>query len=170
MKSTSLALVLLSLGASPALARPPKEDTYTITPVIQLLQPANPADMNDDFQGARVLAQDKDSCTVERTYYPLYRPAIGENPNWRADDASMPEYLRPAPAENWDEAMRRDLSAELGQAGIAPDRLTDKQLVEQVSKWAMHRSHSTDAFAIWAVYYLPPFDPKTPGRRPGLIP
>jgi hypothetical protein len=48
-----------------------KEDTYTITSVLQVLNPVNPADMNDDFQDARVLAQDKDSCTVEVTYYPF---------------------------------------------------------------------------------------------------
>ncbi|MGA2061115.1 MAG: transglutaminase domain-containing protein [Thermoguttaceae bacterium] len=132
---------------------PPKEDSYTITAVIQVLNPVNPADMNDDFQDARVLAQDKDSCTVEVTYYPLYRPAIGENPNWRKDDAGMTEYLQPTTTENWDETMQRDLIAELHQAGIEPDRLTDKQLVEQVSGWAMKRAHSTQAFGIWAVSY-----------------
>jgi hypothetical protein len=30
--------------------------------------------MNDDFQDVRVLAQEKDSCTVQVTYYPLNRP------------------------------------------------------------------------------------------------
>ncbi|MGA2178721.1 MAG: DUF4019 domain-containing protein [Verrucomicrobiota bacterium] len=130
-----------------------KEDTYTITSVIQVLNPVNPADMNDDFQDVRVLAQDKDSCTVEVTYYPFYRPAIGENPNWRTDDAGMTQYLKPTATENWDETMRRDLIAELRQAGIDPDRLTDKQLVERVSAWAMNRTHSTHAFSIWGVYF-----------------
>ena len=133
--------------------RPAKEETYTITSVIQVLKPANPADMNDDFQDARVLSQDKDSYTVEITYYPLYHPAVGENPDWRKDDAEMVEYLRPTLTENWDETMRRDLVAELRQAGIDPDRLTDKQLVEQVSRWAMGRAHSTQAFGIWAACF-----------------
>lgn len=132
---------------------PRSEDTYTITSVIQVVQPVNPADMKDDFQDVRVLAQDNDSCTVEVTYYPLNRPAIGENPNWRKDDAGMTEYLKPTATENWDQAMRRDLIAELHQAGIEPDQLTDKQLVEQVSAWAMKRAHSTSAFSIWAVQY-----------------
>ena len=142
--------------------RPRKEDTYTITSVIQVLKPVSPADMNDDFQNARVLAQDKDSYTVEVTYFPLYQPGIGENPNWRKDDAHMAEYLRPTASENWDETMRRDLVAELREAGIDPDHLTDKQLVEQVSKWAMHRAYSTQAFGIWAVYY--------PDGRPTVYP
>jgi serine/threonine protein kinase/transglutaminase-like putative cysteine protease len=139
-----------------------KEDTYTITSVIQVLNPVNPADMNDDFQDVRVLAQDKDSCTVEVTYYPFYQPAIGENPNWRTDDAGMTQYLKPTATENWDEAMRRDLIAELRQANIDPDRLTDKQLVERVSAWAMNRAHSTRAFSIWAVYF--------PDGKPAVYP
>jgi hypothetical protein len=142
-----------------AAAHPGKEHSYTITSVIQVVQPFNPADMNDDFQDARVLAQDKDSCTVELTYYPFYRPAIGENPNWRKDDSGMSEYLKPTASENWNEAMRGDLIAELRQGGIEPDSLTDKQLVEKVSTWAMHRAHSTHAFSIWGVYY--------PGGRAG---
>ena len=100
-----------------------------------------------------MLAQDENSCTVEITYYPLHRPTVGENPNWRKDDVGMIEYLRPTPTMNWDETMKRDLEAELHQAGIDPDRLTDKQLVEQVSRWAMRRAHSTQAFGIWAVHY-----------------
>ena len=141
---------------------PQKEDTYTITSVIQILKPVNPADMNDDFQDARVLSRDKDSCTVEVTYYPLYQPAIAEDPNWRKDDAGMTQYLQPMPAENWDDSMQRELIAELRQAGIEPERLTDKQLVEQVSGWAMKRAHSTDAFAIWCIHY--------PDGKPAVYP
>jgi hypothetical protein len=78
---------------------------------------------------------------------------VGENSHWREEDAGMTEFLRPTPTENWDETMRRDLIAELHLDGIDPDRLTDKQLVEQVSKWAMKRAKFTDAFAVWAIYY-----------------
>jgi hypothetical protein len=144
------------------LRHPDLETTYTITSVIQVLNPVNPEDMNDDFQDARVLSSDPNSCTVEVTYYPLYRPSIGENPNWRAENAAMTEYLRPMPAENWDEPMRRDLVSELAQSGILPDQLTDRQLVERVSRWAMHRSKFTNAFAAWAVYY--------PGGVPAVYP
>jgi hypothetical protein len=150
-------------GQDPTAERhPPKEDSYTITSVIQILKPVNPDDMNDDFQDARVLAQDKDSCTVEVTYYPFNRPAIGENTNWLKDDAGMTEYLKPTASENWDDAMRHDLIAILHEAGIDPDRLTDKQLVEQVSAWAMKRAHSASAFSIWAVYY--------PDGKPAVYP
>src|SRR5438552_115669 len=78
----------------PTERHPRKEDAYTITSVIQIVNPVSPTDMNDDFQDVRVLAQDKDSCTVEVTYYPLYRPVVGENLNWRNDDVGMTNYLR----------------------------------------------------------------------------
>ena len=152
--SMTAAASITFAGRDPFTERhPPKEDTYTVTSVIQVLQPVNPADMNDDFQDARVLAQDKDSCTLEVTYYPFYQPAIGENPNWRIDDAQLTQFLKPTPTENWDDTMRRDLIAELHQAGIDPDRLTDRQLVKQVSAWAMKRAHWTHAFSVWDVWY-----------------
>lgn len=141
---------------------PAKEDTYTITSVLRVLPPADPAAMSDDFQAVRVLSQDKDSVTVQVTYYPLYQQSVGEDANWRKDDAGMTDYLNPTPAENWDAAMRRDLLAQLRQDGINPDALTDKALVEQVSRWAMNRAKTTDAFAIWDVYY--------PSGKPTVFP
>jgi hypothetical protein len=132
---------------------PNPEDTYTITSVMQILNPVNLADMDDDFQDVRLLARGNESSTVEITYYPLYHPSIGENPNWHQEDAEMKQYLQPTPTENWDEAMRQDLISQLCEADIDPERLTDKQLVEQVSRWAMKRAHTTSAFGIWAVYF-----------------
>ena len=138
---------------APPSRHPDAKDTYTVTSRLRLVPPFNVDDMTDDFQDARVIARDADSITVEITYYPLHRPPIGENANWRKDYAGMTEYLRATPAENWDETMRRYLLAELRTAGIEPDRLTDKPLVEQVSRWAMKRARFSKEFAIWTVYY-----------------
>src|SRR5579872_6124268 len=46
-----------------------KEFTYTITSVMRLAKPYNIADMNDDYQDARLISEDKDSATVEVVYY-----------------------------------------------------------------------------------------------------
>jgi hypothetical protein len=146
----------------PPASRPGIEDTYTITATLELVRPFNPADMKDDFQDVRVLKQDADSCTVEITYHPLFRPEIGANANWREEYAGMTEYLRPTPTENWDEAMQRDLLAEVRAAGIYLERLTDRQVVEQVSRWAMRRSRSTNAFAIWTLHF--------PDGKPAVYP
>jgi transglutaminase-like putative cysteine protease len=150
---TSFSLGIAAEPVRSAPGRPGIDSTYTITSTLQILKPYSVADMKDDFQDVRLIAEDADSCTVEITYYPLHQPSIGENPRWREEYAGMSEYLRSTPTENWDETMRRDLLAELRDAGIHPDRLTDKQLVEQVSRWAMRRSKGTSAFAIWTLHY-----------------
>jgi hypothetical protein len=142
--------------------RPDANDTYTITSRLELVPPFDLKHMTDDFQEARVITRAADSCTVEITYFPLHRPTIGENPHWRGEYAGMTEYLRPTATENWDEAMRRDLLAELRVAGIEPERLTDRQLVEQVSRWAMKRSRTTEAFAVWTIHF--------PEGKPAVFP
>src|SRR5579883_870326 len=116
-----------------------KESTYTITSVLQLAKPFRLADMTDDYQDARLVSQDADSITVEVVYYPLNtnQYAIRENRGWKADYAHMTEYLRPTPAENWDEKMRADLIAALQKDGIDPDHMTDKEVVTEVSRWLM---------------------------------
>lgn len=133
----------------------PKEFTYTITTVMQFAKPFDLTDMTDDYQDARLIAQDEDSTTVEITYYPLNtnRDGISENPNWKRDYTSMTKYLAPTASENWDEKMRTDLLAELRQDGIDPDRLTDLQVVTQVSRWLNRRSTYSRAFAIWFVHF-----------------
>jgi hypothetical protein len=155
-------LLLGAVATTQARAHPALEQSYTITSVIQVLQPVNPADMTDDFQDCKVLAQDKDSCTLQVTYFPLYEQPVGEDANWRTDDAAMTENLHPTPDENWDPQMRHDLLEQLQGAGIDPDRLTDKQLVQQVSTWAMRRARSTDAFGIWTCCFT--------GGRPAIFP
>jgi hypothetical protein len=69
---------------------------------MQFAKPYRVADMTDDYQDARLLAEDSDSVTVEVTYYPLNTnaDAIGENRNRRHEYAGMTEYLRPTPTEN----------------------------------------------------------------------
>ncbi len=132
-----------------------KDFTYTITSVIRIAKPFNVTDMRDDYQDARLISQDRDSATIEFVYYPLNtnNKTIGENPNWKRDYAGMTQYLRPTVTENWDEKMQSDLVAELRADGIDPDKLTDKQLVTQVSHWLMQRNRYTKTFAVWYVYY-----------------
>lgn len=141
-----------------------KEFTYTITSVMRIGKPFNLADMTDDYQDARLISEDQDSATIEFVYYPhnTNKEAIGEDPDWKGDYAGMTQYLRPTITENWDEQMRADLIAELRKDGIDPDKLTDKQLVAQVSHWLMRRNHFTKTFAVWDVYY--------PAGKPEVFP
>jgi len=135
----------------------PKEFTYTITSLMQLAKPIDVADMNDDYQDARLIGQDADSVTVEITYYPLNTNAEGISGirNWKCAYAQMQKYLAPTATENWDEQMREDLLTELRQASIDPDKLTDLQVVKQVSEWLFRerQSEHTNAFTAYYVDY-----------------
>src|SRR5581483_10385228 len=75
---------------------------------------------------------------------------------------ALAEYLQPMPAANWDETMRRDLLAELRTANIEPAELSDRQLVERVSRWAMQRAKHTNTFGTWAVIF--------PEGKPEVLP
>src|ERR1043165_5514309 len=132
-----------------------KESTCSITSVMEFARPVNVADMTDDYQDARLISQNDYTATVEITYFPLNtnREAIGENANWKRDYAGMTQYLAPTVTENWDEQMRSDLLAALSADGIDPERLTDREVVTQVSGWLKKRSRFTDAFAIWLVHF-----------------
>jgi hypothetical protein len=138
----------------------PKEFTYTITSVMQFAKPIDVTDMTDDYQDARLIEQNEDWATVEITYYPLNTncDGISENRNWKREYAQMEKYLAPTATENWDEQMRADLLTELRQASIDPDRLTDLQVVKQVSEWlyAERQSEHTHAFISYYVHYPGP--------------
>jgi hypothetical protein len=77
--------------------------------------------------------------------------AIKGNPNWKKDWAGMKEYLAPGITTNWDEAMRAALLRELAEDGIDPDRLTDREVVEQVSRWLFKRSRHRSMFCTFYV-------------------
>ncbi len=127
--------------------------TYTVSAVLKVAKPADVASMNDDYQDARVVSDEADALTVEVVYYPRNdnQEAIAENPDWKRDDAAMTADLAPSATANWDPAMRDELLADLAADGIFPDRLTDKQLVQRVSRWALRRTRTTPAFSLWFV-------------------
>jgi hypothetical protein len=127
--------------------------TYTISAILKIAKPADVAAMNDDYQDARVISEDADALTVEVVYYPQNdnREAIAEDPDWKRDDASMTADLAPSPTANWDGEMQKELLTDLAEDGIFPDRLTDRQLVERVSHWALKRARTTRAFSLWFV-------------------
>ncbi len=133
-----------------------REYTYTVRTILQYMPPFDPAVLNDDFQDARLLEKRDDHIEVEVVHYPLGTTAdsVGANPDWRRDYAAMSEYLKPGPATNWDAKMREDLPAQLKADGIAVEKLTDKQVVEQVSSWLMKRSRYLDkVFTTFYVYF-----------------
>lgn len=144
-----------------------REYSYSVRSILQFMPPFNRAALNDDFQDARILEKRDDYIELEVIHYPLSTSckSIDENPNWQQDYAGMTKYLKPGITTNWDAKMRDDLLSELKADGIIVEKLTDKQVVEQVSSWLMKKSrYLGKVFTTFYVYY-PEGQPKV---YPGL--
>jgi RNA polymerase sigma factor (sigma-70 family) len=130
------------LGVSDGDWQQRREFTYSVRAVIRVMPPYNLKALNDDYQDVRVRKETKEFVELEVVAYPFNTnaKAIRGNPNWKKDYAGMKEYLAPGVTTNWDEQMRKDLLRELARDGIDPDGLTDKEVVEQVSRWLFKRS------------------------------
>jgi hypothetical protein len=141
-----------------------REFTYSVRAVIRVMPPYDLATLNDDYQDARVLKQTPEYAELEVVVYPFNTnaEAIRGNPNWRTDYAGMTEYLAPGVTTNWDDAMRQDLLRELAADGIHPDRLTDMEVVEQVSRWLYRRSKHKNMFCTYYVHF--------PDDKPAILP
>jgi hypothetical protein len=141
-----------------------REFTYSVRAVIRVMRPYNLPALNDDYQDVRVLAETKQYAELEVVVYPFNTnaAAIRGNPSWKKDYAGMKEYLAPGVTTNWDEVMRRDLLRELAKDGIDPDKLTDKEVVERVSRWLFQRSRHRNMFCTFYVGF--------PGGKPTILP
>jgi hypothetical protein len=141
-----------------------REFTYSVRAVVRVMPPYNLKALNDDYQDVRVRKETKDYAELEVVLYPLNTnaKAIAANPTWKKDDAGMKEFLASGVTTNWDAEMQKDLLAELAGAGIDPDRLTDKEVVEQVSRWLYSRSKYRSMFCTNYVHF--------PGGKPAIYP
>src|SRR5262249_2597529 len=130
-----------------------REFTYSVRAVIRVMPPYNLQALNDDYQDVRVRKETREFVELEVVVYPLNSNAgaIKANPKWKNDYAGMKEYLAPGITTNWDEEMRKDLLRELAKDGIDPDKLTDREVVERVSRWLFERSRSRSMFCTFYV-------------------
>lgn len=132
-----------------------REFSYSVRAVIRVMPPFNLAALNDDYQDVRVRAETKQYAELEVVVYPFNSnaEAIEGNPNWKKDYAKMEDYLAPGITTNWDDDMRKQLLRELAKDGIDPDKLTDKEVVERVSRWLFQRSHYRNMFCTFYIGY-----------------
>jgi len=131
-----------------------REYSYSVRSILQFMPPFDEDALNDDFQDAQVLEKRDDCIELEVIHYPfatVYQ-SIQENANWQQDYSDMIEYLKPGVTTNWDAKMKQDLLKELRIDGIMIDKLTDIQVVEQVSSWLMKKSRSLDK--VFTTYYI----------------
>ena len=144
-----------------------REFTYSVRTVVKVMRPCNTDVVNDDYQDARVLSETKNYVELEVIHYPLNTNADGiqEHRDWKKHSSVMKPYLEPGITTNWDAKMRQDLLAELKAAGIDVDALTDKQVVEKLSRWAMRRGRYLPR--VFTTYYIHYSDGQ-PSVYPGL--
>ncbi len=130
-----------------------REFTYTIRTVIQVMPAYDLATINDDYQDARVLFQCDDYVELEVIHYPFNTNAttiVGDK-RWRKNARKLAAFLKPGVTTNFDRAMQKELLARLKKAGIDVAKLTDKEVVERVSKWALDHARSLGGTCVWAV-------------------
>lgn len=131
-----------------------REFTYTIRSVIKVMRPCNIAELNDDYQDARVLSETEDYVELEVIHYPFNNnaDAIEGTRNWQDGGDTLKSYLAPGITTNWDGQMRLDLLTQLKADGIDVASLTDKEVVERVSRWAISRSRLLDK--VFTTHYV----------------
>ncbi|MFI5385733.1 MAG: transglutaminase domain-containing protein [Fimbriimonadales bacterium] len=147
-----MASQLASLPSGTRWGRTPDLD-YTLTTTLRVVQPYDVKAMNDEFQQATLLSERDGIATFRITYHLFHRQAVTANPNWKADDAKMVEYLEPRPAANWDSDLQRRILADLKAHGIDPDKLDDKTLVPMIATWALGRCQHNKQFGAWMVEF-----------------
>ncbi len=99
--------------------------------------------------------------------------AIESNRNWKQDYASMKEWLSPGLTTTYDAKMTKDIIDTLAKRGIRIDRMTDKQVVEAVSKYLLNeftavREHSPISYFVTVKNGVPTIDDRFL-REPGLV-
>jgi hypothetical protein len=141
-----------------------REFTYSIRTVIRVMRPVNEDALVDDYQDARILKKTKEYLELEVVHYPLNtnKEAIVGVRDWRKTPAALRQYLKAGVTTNWDAGMRKALLAEIGKAGIDPEKLSDKEVVEKVADWALRRAKYRYMFCTYYVIF--------PKRKPTILP
>ncbi len=133
-----------------------REYAYTVRSILQVLPPVTDDVLCDDYQDARVLFRSAELVELEVIHYPFNSvgETIGSNPRWREQTATMEEWTRPGPTANWDESMRQALWDALREAGIDPEELSDRELVEQATPWLLRHARTQDGFTTFCSRFV----------------
>lgn len=129
-----------------------REYAYTVRRLLHVLPPVTPDVLCDDYQDARITDETPGYVELEVIHYPFNTVAdsIRGDPHWRATARRLPQWTRPGITANWDPAMRAELVRRLTEAGIDPETLDDKSLVERASQWLLEHAQVHDGFTTFA--------------------
>ncbi len=132
-----------------------REYQYTVRTVVQVMRPVTVEFLDDDHQDVRVLDETAEYVELEVIHYPFttVAAAIAADPDWRRTAAAMPEWTAPGPTADWTPALRNELVAELGAAGIDAAALDDLELVRRASRWLCERGKPHDFLTTFATAF-----------------
>ena len=117
------------------------EDTYTITSVMEVLPPVDPASMTDEYQDVAVVGHKGGATLLSVTYFPLNdRLRRLRVKRYASQAGNLRRYLDPTVTCNWDAAMQTDVLRELKSAYIQVPNTITLDFVRQVARWALSRS------------------------------
>ncbi|MFT4540572.1 MAG: hypothetical protein ACI841_003294 [Planctomycetota bacterium] len=100
--------------------------------VVRAPRSADVASANDEYQDARLRAEQDDRIEMEVIHYPLAMAgeAVVANPDWRKTTKKMAPYLKSTATSSWDGNMRKGLHADLREQGVDPDSAENRTLAE----------------------------------------
>src|SRR5437762_1899118 len=92
-----------------------REFAYSVRAILHVLPPVNLAELNDDYQDARVLEVRDDCIEIEVVCYPFNTnaSAIEDDLDWRTHAGAMEKWIAPGPTSNWDAALQETIRAEI---------------------------------------------------------
>ncbi|HYF48653.1 MAG TPA: transglutaminase domain-containing protein [Planctomycetota bacterium] len=156
ISGVALIMAAHALSSENSIDRERYEKSYSLRAVMKILKPVRA--ISNDYQDARIIEEDERTTTIEFTIYPLNNEGrkVEANPDWRSDnerDPALQEYLKAGVTTNWDAPMRAQLVKELKAAGIDPEKLDDKILVEQTVRWLLKNTKQLNMFCTYDIEY-----------------
>jgi hypothetical protein len=126
-----------------------REYAYTVRALVQVMKPVTLEYLNDDFQDARAVHEGADYVELEVILYPFntVNGTIEGEDKWQRPGKELKRWLEPGPTSDWTPGMQKDLLAALKGDGIDVDELSDREVVERVSKWLMQHADHHDGFS-----------------------
>ena len=130
-----------------------REYAYTVRSVVKVLRPCNMAELNDDYQDARVLRETDEFVELEVVHYPVNTvgKAIAGNRDWKTPSDELKPWLKSGITTNWDAQFRNDLLDALQKDGFDVTRHSDADVVRHVSAWLLKRGKYQDVFGTYFV-------------------
>lgn len=148
-----------------------REFAYAVRAVVQVMKPVTLEHLTDDFQDARLLDESDTHAELEVILYPFgtAHEQLAADDGWRKPARELKPWLEPGPTSDWTPELRKRLTADLEADGIDLEKLSDREAVEKVSDWLMHRAEYHDGFSTFITAFDEHGRPNVPAELQGSV-